>query len=172
MGISAVGPRLLSEWFRIETGTRYTLVPYRGSGPAVQDLASGQIGLFFGTPDLLSLARAGSTKVHAATSDKRLAIAPEVPTFAELGLPKISWSAWYGLFAPKGTAKEVVSQLNAAAVEALADLALRSRLIDLGFEIFPRAQQTPEVLGALVKVDAERTWPLIKAAGIKQLIQP
>ena len=102
MGISAVGPRLLSEWFRIETGTRYTLVPYRGSGPAVQDLASGQIDLFFGTPDLLSLARAGSIKVHAATSDTRLAIAPEVPTFAELGLPKISWSAWYRLFAPAG----------------------------------------------------------------------
>jgi tripartite-type tricarboxylate transporter receptor subunit TctC len=172
MGVSAVGPRLLSEWFRIETGTRYTLVPYRGSGPAVQDLASGQIDLFFGTPDLLSLARAGSIKVHAATSETRLAAAREVPTFAELGLPKISWSAWYGLFAPKGTPKEVVSQLNAAAVEALADLAVRSRLIDLGFEIFPREQQTSEVLGTLVKADAERTWPVIKAAGIKQVIQP
>jgi tripartite-type tricarboxylate transporter receptor subunit TctC len=77
-----------------------------------------------------------------------LAVAPEVPTFAELGMPKISWFAWFGLFAPKGTPKEVVRQLNTAAVEALADLAVRSRLIDLGFEIFPREQQTPEVLGS------------------------
>jgi tripartite-type tricarboxylate transporter receptor subunit TctC len=92
------------------------------------------------------------------TSETRLTQAPEVPTFAELGLPKISWSAWYGLFAPKGTPKEIVSQLNAATVE------VRSRLIDLGFEIFPREQQTAEVL---VKADAERTWPIIRAAGIK-----
>jgi tripartite-type tricarboxylate transporter receptor subunit TctC len=169
MGVSAVGPRLLSERFRIETGTRYTLVPYPG---AVQDLVSGQIDLFFGTPDLLSLARAGSIKVHAVTSETRLAVAPEVPTFAELGMPKIPWSACYGLFAPKGTPKEVVRQLNAAAAAAVADLAVGSRLIDLGFEIFPREQQTPDVLGTLVKVDAERTWPIIKAAGIKQGIQP
>ena len=167
MGVTAVGPRLINEWFRTETGTRYTVVPYRGTGPA-QDLASGQIDLYFGTPDLLSLARAGSIKVHAVTSETRLAVAPEVPTFAELGMPKISWFAWFGLFAPKGTPKEVVTQLNAAAVEALADLAVRSRLIDLGFEIFPREQQTPEVLGTLVKADAERTWPIIKAANIRR----
>jgi tripartite-type tricarboxylate transporter receptor subunit TctC len=97
----------------------------------------------------------------------RAASAPEVPTFAELGLPKISWSAWYGLFAPTGTPKGIVSKLNAATVEALADQAVRSRLIDLGFEIFSREQQTPEALGALVKSGAEKWWPVIKASGIK-----
>jgi tripartite-type tricarboxylate transporter receptor subunit TctC len=151
----------------METGTRYTLVPYRGIAPAMLDLVAGQIDLIFGTAEGLALARAGSVKAHAVTSETRWALAPEIPTFAELGLPKISWSAWHGLFAPKGTPKEIVSKLNAAAVEALADPAVRSRLVDLGYEIFPRDRQTPEALGALVKADAERTWPIIKAAGIK-----
>jgi tripartite-type tricarboxylate transporter receptor subunit TctC len=167
MGVTAVGPRVIDHWFRMETGTRYTLVPYRGTAPAMQDLVAGQIDLIFGTPEGLALAQAGSIKVHAVTSETRWPVAPDVPTFAELGLPKISWSAWYGLFAPKGTPKEIVSKLNAAAVEALADPAVRSRLVDLGYEIFPRDRQTPEALGALVKADAERTWPTIKAAGIK-----
>ena len=101
------------------------------------------------------------------TSETRSALAPEIPTFADLGLPNISWSAWFGIFAPKGTPKEIVSKLNAAAVEALADPEVRPRLVDLGYEIFPRDRQTPEALGALVKAHAERTWPIIKAAGIK-----
>ena len=126
-----------------------------------------QIDLWLGTPDQLPLMRAGTIKAYAVASDRRMAVAPDIPTFGELGLPRISWSAWYGLFAPKGTPKEIVSQLNAAAVDAQADLAVRSRLLDLGFEIFPRQQQTSEVLGALVKADAERTWPIIRAAGIK-----
>jgi tripartite-type tricarboxylate transporter receptor subunit TctC len=167
MGVTAVGPRLEASFFQKETGTQFTLVPYRGTAPAVQDLAAGQIDLWFGSPDQLALIQAGGIKAYAVTSETRSALAPEVPTFAELGLPKISWSAWYGLFAPKNTPKEIITQLNAAAVEALADRAVRSRLLDLGFEIFPREQQTAEVLGALVKADAERTWPIIKAAGIK-----
>jgi tripartite-type tricarboxylate transporter receptor subunit TctC len=82
-------------------------------------------------------------------------------------MPALSWSAWYGLFAPRGTPSEVIGTLNAAVVEALADSAVRSRLSDLGMEIFPRARQTSEALSALVKTDAERTWPIIKAARIK-----
>jgi tripartite-type tricarboxylate transporter receptor subunit TctC len=167
MGVSAVGPRLLAAVFQKETGTQFALVPYRGTAPGVQDLIAGQIDLYFGTPDVLQLARAGSIKTHAVTSETRSALAPEIPTFADLGLPNISWSAWFGIFAPKGTPKGLVSKLNAAAVEALADPAVRSRLVDLGYEIFPRDRQTPEALGALVKADAERTWPIIKAAGIK-----
>ena len=72
-----------------------------------------------------------------------------------------------GLFAPKGTPKDIIGRLNAAAVEALADAAVRLRLVDLGLEIFPREQQTPEALGALVKADAEKWWPIIKELGIK-----
>src|SRR6516162_2095029 len=97
----------------------------------------------------------------------RLPLAPDIPTFGEMGLPALSFSSWYALFAPKGTPKDIIAKLNAAAVEALADPAVRSRLADLGQEIFPREQQTPEALGALVKSDAEKWWPIIKALGIK-----
>jgi tripartite-type tricarboxylate transporter receptor subunit TctC len=111
--------------------------------------------------------RAGSIKAYAVTSDKRLAVASDIPTFAEMGLPALTYYAWDGLFAPKGTPKEIIGRLNVAAVEALADPSVRSRLADLGMEILPRGKQTPEALGALVKADAEKWWPIIKAAGIK-----
>jgi tripartite-type tricarboxylate transporter receptor subunit TctC len=133
----------------------------------MQDLLAGHIDLLFDAPMQLPLVRAGSIKAYAVTSDARLMLAPDIPTFAEMGLPAVSYSAWVGLFAPRGTPKEIVAQLNAAAVEALADPAVRSRLTDLGAEVFPRERQTPEALGALVKVDAEKWWPIIKELGIK-----
>jgi len=101
------------------------------------------------------------------TSTTRLAFAPDIPTFAEMGLPALSFSTWLGLFAPKGTPREIVGKLNAAVVEALADPVVRSRLVDLGFEIFPHDQQTPEAFGDLVKADAGKWWPIIKELGIK-----
>jgi tripartite-type tricarboxylate transporter receptor subunit TctC len=165
--VTSVGPRLVAAFFQKETGTQLTLVPYRGNAPAVQDLAAGQIDLWFGGPDQLPLMRAGSIKAYAVTSDKRLAVASDIPTFAEMGLPTLSFSNWFGLFAPKGTPKDTIERLNGAAVEALADPAVRSRLAELGYEAFPGDQQTPEALGALVKADAEKWWPIIKAAGIK-----
>ena len=106
-------------------------------------------------------------KAYAVTGDMRLALAPEIPTFRELGLPSISFSDWFGLFAPMGTSRDVIAKLNAAAVEALADPTVQSRLVELGLEIFPRERQTPEVLGAMVKADAEKWWPIIKEFGIK-----
>jgi tripartite-type tricarboxylate transporter receptor subunit TctC len=115
----------------------------------------------------LPLVRAGNIKALAVTSDTRLALAPDIPTFRELGLPTVSFSGWGGFFAPKGTPKEIIGKLNAAAVDALADPAVRSRLVNLGFEVFPRERQTPEALGALVKADAEKWWPIIKEFGIK-----
>ena len=142
-------------------------MPYRGLAPAMQDLVAGQIDLLFAAPDALPLMRAGSIKAYAVTSETRLALAPDIPTFGEMGLPALSYSAWFGLFAPKGTPKDIIAKLNAAAVEALADPAVRSRLVDLGLEIFPREQQTPEALGAIVKADAEKWWPIIKEFGIK-----
>jgi hypothetical protein len=92
----------------------------------------------------------------------RMAVAPDIPTFAEMGLPALSHSEWSALFAPKGTPAQIVGKLNAAAVEALADPAVRSRLADLGTEIFPREKQTPEALAAMQRTDAEKWWPLIK----------
>jgi tripartite-type tricarboxylate transporter receptor subunit TctC len=166
VGVAAAGPRLVAAFFQKETGTHFALVPYRGTAPAMQDLTAGQIDLYIGTLDQLPLMLVGSIKAYAVTSDTRLAVAPDIPTFSEMGLPAFLWSAWFGLFAPKGTPRDTISKLNAAAVEALADPAVRSRLVDLGMEIFPREQQTPEALGALVKADAAKWWPIIQQLGI------
>jgi tripartite-type tricarboxylate transporter receptor subunit TctC len=166
-GITAVGPRLLLVLLQKETGTQLTIVPYRGIGPARQDLVAGQIDLLIDTPDSLPLVRAGNIKAYAVSSDARLETASDIPTFRELGLPALSWSPWTGLFAPRGTPSDVVGRLNAAAVEALADPAVRSRIDGLGLQVFPRERQTPEAFSALVKADAEKLWPLIKEAGIK-----
>jgi hypothetical protein len=117
-GIGAVSFRLVAAFFQKETGTQVTLVPYRGVAPAVQDLAAGQIDLWFGPPDQLPLMRAGSIKAYAATGDMRIAVAPDIPTFAEMGLPVLSYTSWGGLFAPRGTPRDIIGKLNAAAVEA------------------------------------------------------
>jgi tripartite-type tricarboxylate transporter receptor subunit TctC len=166
-GTFAAGQRLLCAFFRKETMTQFTLVPYRGEAAATQDLIAGQIDLLFSSPDSLPLARSASIKAYAVTGDTRSVLAPGIPTMAEMGWPAVSYSTWFGFFAPKATPREIISRLNAAAVEALADPAVRSRLIDLGFEIFPRNQQTPEALGALQRADAEKWWPIIKELGIK-----
>jgi tripartite-type tricarboxylate transporter receptor subunit TctC len=167
MAVSAFGPRVEAALFQKETGTQFTLVPYRGASPAMQDLVAGQIDLVINPPDQLPLVRAGSIKAYAVTSDTSVAVAPDIPTFNEMGLPALTYYAWSGLFAPKGTPKDIIAKLNAAAVDALADPAVRSRLVDLGMEIFPRDQQTPEALNALQKADAEKWWPIIKELGIK-----
>jgi tripartite-type tricarboxylate transporter receptor subunit TctC len=159
--------QVMSLYFQKETSTRFTLVPYRGSAPGMQDLVAGQIDLYFTTPVEMPLVRAGTIKAYAVTSDTRLALAPDLPTFVEKGLPSVSFQNWYGLFAPKGTPKDVIGALNAAAVETLADPAVRSRLVDLGMDIFPRERQTPDALAAMQKADAEKWWPIIKDAGIK-----
>jgi tripartite-type tricarboxylate transporter receptor subunit TctC len=166
-GISAITAHLITAFFKKETGTQFALVPYRGEAPGIQDLVAGQIDICFGTPLQLPLARAGSIKAYAATSDTRSALAPDIPTFAELGRPSLLFSNWYALFAPKRTPKEIIDRLNAAAAQALADPALQSRLVDLGDEIFPRERQTPEALGQLQKADAEKWWPIIKELRIK-----
>jgi tripartite-type tricarboxylate transporter receptor subunit TctC len=136
----------------------------------VQDLLAGNIDLWFGTFDQLPLVRAGSIKAYAVTSEMRLAQAPDIPTFDEMGLPAVSsYHGWLGLFAPSGTPKEVVSKLNTAVVEALADPTVQSRFANYPnyHNIFPRERQTPETLGALQKADAEKWWPIIKELGIK-----
>jgi tripartite-type tricarboxylate transporter receptor subunit TctC len=167
MGVVGAGPRLLAASIQKETGARFAVVPYRGTPPQMQDLVAGQIDLTFTTPDQLPLMRAGSIKAYAVTSDMRIAQAPDVPTFAEMGLPSVFWSTWYGLFAPRGTPRDIIGKLNGAAVAALADPVVQSRLVDLGVEIFPRDQQTQEALGARVKADAEKWWPIIKELGMK-----
>jgi tripartite-type tricarboxylate transporter receptor subunit TctC len=165
--VETAGIRLITALFQQETKTEFALVPYRGSAPAMTDLIAGQIDLKFDGVLQLPLLRAGSIKAYVVASETRSVLAPDIPTFAEAGLPALSYTPWFGLFAPKGTPREIISKLNAATVEALADPAVRSRLTDLGLEIFPRVQQTPEALATMVKADAEKWWPLIKEFGIK-----
>ena len=114
--------------FQKETGTRFTLVPYRGFPPEMQDLVAGRIDFAFDLPVQLPLMRARNIKVYAVTSDARLAQAPDIPTMREMGLPSVSYSTWQALFAPKNVSQETVGKLNAAAVEALADQGVRSRM--------------------------------------------
>lgn len=167
MGVVTSSYRLLSVSFQKETGAQFTLVPYRGVAPTRQDLVAGQIDLAWDVLDAMTLVRAGSIKAFAVVSDRRAAAAADIPTFAEMGLPGVSYTSWYGLFAPRGTPKEIVGRLNAAAVEALADPAVRSQIADLRLEVFPPEQQTPEALGALVRAGAEKWWPIIKEFSIK-----
>jgi tripartite-type tricarboxylate transporter receptor subunit TctC len=168
VAVATAGIRLLVTYFQNQTGTQFTLVPYRGTAPAMQDLVAGQIDLLFDTlRTSLPLIRSGIIEAYAVTSDTRLSIAADIPTFREMGLPVLSYTEWTGLFAPRGTPGEIIAMLNAAAVEALTDPAVRARVLEFGAEIFPRDQQTPSVLGALVRADAEKWWPIIKRLGIR-----
>ncbi len=155
-------------FFQKQTGTEFEYVPYRGLGPAMQDLVAGQIDMIFDlAANSLPQIRAGTIKVYAATAKSRLVSAPDIPTVDEAGLPGLYVAPFHAIFAPKGTPKDIIAKLNAAIVTALEDPAIRQRLTELGQEIPPREQQTPEALGAYHKAEVEKWWPLIKAAGIK-----
>jgi len=154
--------------FQNLTRTRFQFVPYRGAGPALRDLVSGQIDLMFDqVANALPQARAGKIRAYAVTANKRAAVAPDIPTVDEAGLSNFYISVWHGMWVPKGTPTEIVRRLNRALVETLADSAVRERLSELGQEIPAREQQTPEALGAFQKAEIDKWWPVIKAAGIK-----
>ena len=166
-GTIAASTHFLSVSFQKETGTQFTIVPYRGSAQVMQDLVAGQIDVSFDLPSQLPQMLAGSIKAYAVTSDARPAQAPDIPTFAEMGLPALSFSLWQGVFTSKSTPADIIGQLNTAAVEALADPAVRSRFAALGLEIFPRERQTPEALAALQRSDVAKWLPIIKELGIR-----
>jgi tripartite-type tricarboxylate transporter receptor subunit TctC len=155
-------------YFQKVTGTRFHFVPYRGGGPAMQDLVGGQVDLQFaeGTTALPAV-RSRQVKTYAVMAPTRWFATPDVPTVDELGVPGLYLTFWHGLWVPKGASDQIIAKLNAAVVDALADAAVRRRLTDIGQEIMPRAQQTPEALAAYHKGEAEKWWPIIRAANIR-----
>ena len=155
-------------YFQNVTGTRFQFVPYRGTGPALQDLVAGQIDFIVDqASNSLQHVRDGKIRAYAVTASARLPSAPDIPTVAEAGLPSLDISVWYGLWAPKGTPKEVIAKLNAAAVQALSEPAVRQRFAELGLDMPPRDRLTPEALAAYQKAEIEKWWPVIKDANIK-----
>jgi tripartite-type tricarboxylate transporter receptor subunit TctC len=162
------GSHVAAVYFQSFTGTKFNFVPYRGTGPALQDLVAGQIDMIVDqASNSMAQIQAGKIKAYAVAADKRLAAAPDVPTVDEAGLPGFHISVWTAFWVPKGTPRDVITILSSAVMDALADPAVRQRLADVGLEVPPRAQQTPEALGKHHKAEAEKWWPIIKAAGIK-----
>jgi tripartite-type tricarboxylate transporter receptor subunit TctC len=149
------------------TKQKVQFIPYRGAGPAMTDLISGTVDLLVvqGAVALPQI-RAGKIKALANLSAARSASMPDIPTADETGVPGLYMSGWFGFWAPKGTPKDIIAKLNAATVEALADPAIQKRFIELGLDVAPRAQQTPEGLAAFQKVEIDKWWPIIKSAGI------
>ena len=169
-GTAGIGspPHIGGVLFQNMTGTALQFVHYRGVALATQDLVAGQIGMVISDPTTATpQVQAGTIKAYAVAAPTRLPALPNVPTADEAGLPGFHVATWNALFAPKGTPKAIVDRLNAAAVTALADPAVRARFAAMGQEIPPRAQQTPEALAALNKADIEKWWPIVKAANIK-----
>ncbi|MHB8267774.1 Bug family tripartite tricarboxylate transporter substrate binding protein [Bradyrhizobium sp.] len=149
------------------TGQKVQFIPYRGAGPAMTDLISGTVDLLVvqGAVALPQI-RGGKIKALANLSPQRSASMPDIPTADETGVPGLYMSGWFGFFAPKGLPKDVLAKLNAATVEALADPALQKRFMELGLDVAPREQQTPEGLAAFQKAEIDKWWPIIKGAGI------
>jgi tripartite-type tricarboxylate transporter receptor subunit TctC len=170
VGIAGVGAtgQLTGISLQRETGTKFQFVPYRGNGPAMQDLLSGQIDFMIEpASNFKSLLAAGSIKPFAITGRTRLKSLPDIPTVDEAALPGFFASLWYGLWVPKGTPKDIIAKLNATLVQVLADPAVKARFEEFGIEITPLQQQSPEALRAYQKQEAERWWPIIKESGIK-----
>jgi tripartite-type tricarboxylate transporter receptor subunit TctC len=154
--------------FEQATGQKVQFIPYRGAGPAMTDLISGQVDLLVVQGAVaLPQVRAGTIKAIANLSPQRSASMPDIPTSDEGGVPGLYMSGWFGFFAPKGTAKDVIARLNDAMVQALADPAVRARFTELGLDVASRQQQTPEGLATFQKAEIEKWWPIIKAADIK-----
>jgi len=170
VGIAGVGAtgHLTGISFQKETGTRFQFVPYRGNGPAMQDLLSGQIDFMIEpSSNFRSLLAAGSLTPFAVTGKARLPSSPDIPTADEAGLSGFFASLWYGLWVPKDASKDIVARQNAVMMQVLADPPVRKRFAELGIEITPPAQQSPDALRAFQKAEAERWWPIIKASNIK-----
>jgi len=162
------GSHIAGLYFENVSGIKLQYVPYRGTGPALNDLVAGQIDVIVDqTSNSINQVRGGNIRAYAVTADKRLEQAPDIPTTDEAGLPGFHMTLWSGLWVPKGTPKDIVAKLNAAAVDALNDPAARKQLENLGLQMPAKDQLTPEALGAWQKAEIAKWWPIIKAADVR-----
>jgi tripartite-type tricarboxylate transporter receptor subunit TctC len=151
-----------------KTETTLLLVPYRGAAPGITDMIGGQVDLMIAQGAVtLPQVRAGALKAIVNMSPQRSPSIPEIPTSDEAGAPGLYVSGWFGLYAPKGTPTDIVGKLNAAMVAALADPGVRARFAELGLDVAPRQQQTPQALGEFTTAEIDKWWPIIRAAGIR-----
>jgi len=158
-------PHMAAELFKSVTGAPLTHVPYKGSGPAVADLVGGRVQIMFdAAPSLIAHVRSGKLRVLAAASAQRNRVLPDVPTFAELGYPKIAVSLWYGMLAPAGTAQPVITRLNQEVGKALGSPDVREKLLAQGAEPMPG---TPEAFGRFMQDEMAKWAPVVKQAGVK-----
>jgi tripartite-type tricarboxylate transporter receptor subunit TctC len=170
VGIAGVGAagHLAGIAFQKETATKFQFVPYRGNAPAMQDLLAGQIDFMMEpSSNFRALIATDSIKPIAVTGTTRLPSSPDIPTVEQAGLSGFTASLWYGLWVPKDTPKDIVEKLNATLRAVLAGPLVQKRFDDLGIQISPRDQQSPEALRAFQKTEAERWWPVIKASNLK-----
>jgi tripartite-type tricarboxylate transporter receptor subunit TctC len=162
------GSHIAGLYFENVTGIKLQFVPYRGTAPAMNDLVAGQIDLIVDqTSNSIGQVRAGTIRAYAVTDSKRVEQASEIPTTDEAGLPGFHMTLWSGLWVPKRTPKDIIAKLNAAAVDALNDPAVRAQFENLGLRIPPADQLAPEALGAWQKAEIAKWWPMIKAANVK-----
>jgi tripartite-type tricarboxylate transporter receptor subunit TctC len=162
------GSHIAGLYFESVTGIKLQYVPYRGTAPALNDLVAGQIDIIIDqTSNSIAQVRAGTIRAYAVTDDKRVASAADIPTTDEAGLSGFHMTLWSGLWVPKDTPKEVITKLNAAAVDALNDPAVRVKLENLGLQMTPSDQLTPQALGALQQAEIAKWWPMIRAARVK-----
>jgi tripartite-type tricarboxylate transporter receptor subunit TctC len=161
------GTHLPCVLFNLAVGVNITHVPYRGAGPVIQDLMGGRIDYMCDTIQTgAQLAKQGALKPIAVLAPHRVAIVPEIPTSGEQGLAGVESTVWNAFFLPKGTPDAIVRKLNAAVNQSLENPTLRKRLEELGLEIVPPEQRTPEYLAKFLPEDIERWARPIRAAGI------
>lgn len=162
------GSHIAGVYFESITGIKLQYVPYRGTGPAMNDLVAGQIDMIVDqTSNSIGQVRAGNIRAYAITDSKRVESASDIPTVDEAGLAGFHMTLWSGLWAPKDTPRDIVAKLNGATVDALNDPAVRKQLENLGLQMPPRDRLTPGALGAWQKAEIAKWWPIIKAANIK-----
>lgn len=148
-------------------GAQPTQIAYRGAGPAMNDMMSGQVDVMCDQiVNVVGNVDGGTIKGYAVTSTERAPALPKLPTTAEAGLPNFTYTVWYGLFAPKGTPKPVIDKLVAALNVALKDETVKSRLAGLGVQPVSPERAQPEALAAHLKSEIDKWTPIIKAAGV------